>query len=189
MNKKWYFPLALISVSLIGLYSFGGVNNSNRDYSLIWNADATYDIAEPSYRPDQTYLGDLDVTSGTVSKLFLKPHIVDYGDTVTARTIVAGETGTAFVLKTLSGNGASSVTFSLPTAAAGLQYSFVDDATTAAIDLAIKANTGDTINRGTAAKYYKCTTDTRPQSVTLLAVDAVDWIILNQVGTWANDNN
>lgn len=46
-----------------------------------------------------------------------------------------------------------------------------------------------TINGGTAAHSYQCTTDSVPQSVTLVAADATAWVVTQSVGTWVNKSN
>jgi len=79
--------------------------------------------------------------------------------------------------------------YTLPTAAAGLQFTFVDVESAAGADLCILAAAGDKINHGTAAEYYNCYTDSAGQSVTLVAVDATDWEIVAEKGTWVNDGN
>jgi len=98
---------------------------------------------------------------------------------------VAAESGMVFVTTASAG----SQTFTLPTAVAGLTYTFVDISTTGNDDLIIQAASGDTINGGTAAKKYWCSADSVPGSVTLVAVDGTAWVVVNVAGTWANDNN
>lgn len=86
--------------------------------------------------------------------------------------------------------GASAtVELTLPTAVAGLRFTFADVTVGTDVDLVIVANTGDKINGGTAAKKYECTTDAVKQAVSLVARDATDWIIISEVGTWANNND
>lgn len=80
-------------------------------------------------------------------------------------------------------------TFTLPSAAAGLTYTFVDDVEAAGGDLWITAGTGDSINGGTAAKSYKCVTDSVKQCVTLKATSDSEWSVTAEAGTWANDNS
>ena len=115
-----------------------------------------------------------------------KMAIVDYVTTSAARTLTAAESGTVFMV---TESGDDPVTFNLPTAAAGLTYTFIDLDATAAADLKIKAATGDTINGGTAAKIYECTGDAVKQSVTLVAVNATKWEVIAEIGTWANNNS
>jgi hypothetical protein len=103
----------------------------------------------------------------------------------TSETVLATDSGKVFA--TTAGQGA--VTYTLPTAAAGLVYTFVDVSATAADDLKIQAAAGDTINGGTAAKIYECVTDTIPATVTLVAIDATQWVVIAEAGTWANNNS
>lgn len=78
--------------------------------------------------------------------------------------------------------------WTLPTAAAGLTFTFIDVESGAAADIYIKAAAGDTINGGAAAQYYACKTDSHPQSVTLVAVNATEWYSVEEVGTWVADD-
>jgi len=79
------------------------------------------------------------------------------------------------------------VTFTLPTAVAGLQYSFV---TIDGDGIRIDANTGDTIRIDTAvsasAGYIQGTTI--GETITLVAVNATEWVALSYVGTWTIDS-
>jgi hypothetical protein len=86
-------------------------------------------------------------------------------------------------------DAASSTVLTLPTAAAGLTYTFLDIEAAAGSDLWITASSGDKINGGTAAKSYKCTGDAVKQTVTIVAIDAENWEITAEQGTWSNDNN
>lgn len=126
-----------------------------------------------------------DILEGTQAVPGIKRtvEIFDANDTLTA-----AETGKVCVSQGHS-TAAANVIFTLPAAAVGLQFTFVDANATAADDVWITAGTGDKINGGTAAKSYKCVTDAVGQSVTLLAVDATNWELVAETGTWANDNN
>lgn len=141
--------------------------------------------------------GDLDIESGGALKI-AGTQVTATANELNGKKTVAVKTGDYSVLTTDTGTifvsdgnsaGAGNVTFTLPTASAGLTYTFVDANATAADDLWITAATGDTINGGKAAKSYKCTGDAVKQSVTITAVDATRWEIVAELGTWANDNN
>ena len=103
----------------------------------------------------------------------------------TTVTITAANSGSVYVY---TGQTSGKVTYTLPAAVVGLYYTIVDDVETANKDLWITAGTGDKANSGTAGKSYKCITDSVPQATCLMAVDATDWVVIRQVGTWANDN-
>ncbi len=79
--------------------------------------------------------------------------------------------------------------FTLPAAVTGLRYTFTDQESGAGRDLIILANTGDKINNGTAAEYYNCYDDATGSTVTLVAADNTDWIVVAEKGTWVNDND
>lgn len=102
-------------------------------------------------------------------------------------TLTASDSGKTYVSDGIADT--NEVYFLLPTAAAGLEFTFVDANATAAKDLWITAAAGDTINGGTAAKSYKCTGDAVKQNVKLKAVDGTRWIVISEVGTWANDDS
>jgi len=107
-------------------------------------------------------------------------------------TVAASATGTVYIA---DGNATDPNTvFDLPsavapTATSRLIYTFVDANATAATDVWIKAASGDTINGGTAAKYYVCRTATAGQMTTLVAVDVTRWVVVAEKGTWVNDND
>ena len=103
----------------------------------------------------------------------------------TSEAVLASDTGKVF--STTASAGAT--TYTLPTASAGLSYTFVDVSATSGDDLHIQAATGDTINGGTVAKIYQCVTDEVPVSVTLVAIDATQWVVVSEIGTWANNNS
>ena len=112
---------------------------------------------------------------------FLREIEVEPG---TAETLTAADSGKVFVTTA----GQTSVTFTLPAAAAGITFTFVDISASAADDLHIQAVGNDTINGGTAAKIYESVTDAVPATVTITAVDADNWEVTSEAGTWANNN-
>jgi len=103
----------------------------------------------------------------------------------TAETLTAADSGKTFTNTAAQGN----TVYTLPAAAAGLIFTFVDDSSGAGDDVQIQAVGDDTINNGTAAKIYECTTDATKQTVTIEALDAIRWIIKSEVGTWVNNNS
>jgi hypothetical protein len=80
---------------------------------------------------------------------------------------------------------ASEITFTLPTAAAGLSYSFgvIYDAT-----VNVDANSGDKINVLTNAAGDKIQATDVGAHVHLLAIDSTNWLVLKKHGTWADAN-
>ena len=101
--------------------------------------------------------------------------------------VAATDSGKTFVVL---GDGDGECVCTLPTAAAGLTFTFIDANGTAAADLWITAGAGDKINGGTAQKSYVAQDDSIQSSVTLTAIDAENWVIVSQFGEeWANDNN
>lgn len=109
--------------------------------------------------------------------------------TTTPVAVTAANSGAVYVSYGVAATAANCV-FTLPTAAAGLTYTFVDANATAADDLWVTAAAGDAINGGTAAKSFKNTGDVYGASVVFIAIDATNWIAMpGAIGTWANDNN
>ena len=97
-------------------------------------------------------------------------------------TIGAGQTGTMF-----SNKGATaSVTLTLPTAKAGMRFTFIK---VAAQDLLIKAAGGAKIAGSVANKVYKNITggDAGTANLSIFS-DGTDWYVSGSVGTWAVDN-
>jgi hypothetical protein len=86
------------------------------------------------------------------------------------------------------GTAAGNQIHSLPAAAAGLKFTFIDANSTADEDLYIKAASGDKINQGTAGEYLACKTDSAGQSVTLAAMNEERWEIVAVSGTWDADD-
>lgn len=103
----------------------------------------------------------------------------------TAETLTAADSGKVFTNTAAQGN----TVYTLPPAAAGITFTFVDGSATAADDVQIQAVGDDTINQGTAAKIYECVTDTAGQTVTITALDAIRWEVTAEKGTWANNNS
>jgi hypothetical protein len=118
----------------------------------------------------------------TLDEILFKRNVLVV--TTSSTAVLAADTGKVFVTKV----NTVTTTFSLPTAAAGLTFTFVDISATAGDDIVIQASSGDTINGGTSNKYYNSLTDVIPASVTLMAVDADAWVITSEVGTWVNES-
>jgi len=96
-------------------------------------------------------------------------------------TVVAADSGK--VITNAAAGGATAAT--LPGAAAGLRYTFV---VMAAQEFRITPASGDTMTSegGASAEYvYNATVG---GSLTIVAVDATNWITLSKVGTWAQQN-
>ncbi len=102
----------------------------------------------------------------------------------TAETLTAADSGKVFA--NTATNGVT--TYTLPAAAAGLTFTFVDVSAQAADDVRIQAVGDDKINGGTAAKIYESVTDAIPATVTITAIDATNWHVTSEAGTWANNN-
>jgi hypothetical protein len=119
----------------------------------------------------------LHVIGATLTQLLVEANTAG----VASPNIIAStESNTVF-----TNEGATALNYhTLPTAAAGLTFTFyVDDAD----GIRIVANTGDIIQingvASTAAGYTESTTI--GSSLTLTAINAVDWVCTSQVGTWS----
>ena len=124
----------------------------------------------------------------TFSGDLIKNYVVEIEiEPSTDETVLAADSGKYFT----NTAGQAAVTFTLPAAAAGLIFTFIDISSSAADDIIIQAVGDDTINGGTAAKKYSSDqADAVPCSVTLVAVDGINWEVVAQTGDacWANDN-
>ena len=108
---------------------------------------------------------------------YLRPIEVE---PATSETVLATDSGKAFV--TTAGQGA--VTYTLPPAVAGLTFTFIDHSAGEGDDLIIDPAADDTIDGDTAGDAIESVTDAVPQTITLLAVNGVDWVTVSKVGTW-----
>jgi len=143
--------------------------------------------------------GDLDIESGGALKIAgtqVTATAAELNGVKTINTTVttpvavtAAKTGQVYVSNGITA-GAANCVFNLPTCAAGLTYTFIDNSATAADDLWITAAAGDKINGGTAAKSFVNTGDVVGASVIVIGIDDTNWIAIpGAIGTWANDNN
>ncbi len=104
-----------------------------------------------------------------------------------AYAVDANECGAVFVNQSTEGSGAAAkVVFTLPTAVAGLWYTFVDANHVAAADCNVTAASGDKINGGGAAGNWAHETDADLFSkTTLLAIDATNWVFIDDANSAA----
>lgn len=101
----------------------------------------------------------------------------------TSEQLLVSDSGKVFV--NTAGQGAT--TFTLPDAAAGLTYTFVDFSATGADDVIIQPQAGDSIDGDTAGDAVRNTADEASASVTIVAIDTTNWITISSVGTWTQD--
>lgn len=118
----------------------------------------------------------LHVIGATLTQVLVEANTAGSGS---PNIITSAESGTVY---TNEGSTAQNY-HTLPTAVAGLQYTFyVDDAD----GMRIVANTGDIIQINgvvsTTAGY--CESFTIGSSVTLTAINATDWVATSSIGTW-----
>lgn len=163
----------------------GGINIEANDGT---NGDITIDAADDM---TLTAAGNLTLAvTGTVSaggsaitNLYRTVELFVDDD-----VLLAAESGKLCVSDGNDG-GVANVILTLPTAAAGIVFTFADANATGGDDLYIKAGASDTINGGSAAEYLACKTDSAGQSVTLEAIDETRWIITAVSGTWVADDS
>lgn len=109
----------------------------------------------------------------------LRSSVLVTAQASTPKVVAATDTQTVY-----TNEGASAIiVFTLPTAAAGLTYTFyVQDAD----GIRVTANTGDVINiNGVASSTAGyCQSTSVGSSVTLTAINATDWVATSVVGTW-----
>lgn len=85
---------------------------------------------------------------------------------------------------TFASNFTGTQTYTLPDAAAGLWYVFIDNSATAADDVVIDCQAGDNIDGDSNGDAIESVTDAVPQVVILVAIDGTDWVTISKVGTW-----
>jgi hypothetical protein len=145
----------------------GGVH-VNADGSA--NGDITLDAADDI---TLTHAGSL-----LVGKILHQLYVTVYAANASLTAVQSGG-----VIMTTAAGG--SQIFSLPTAAAGLCYTFIDIGQTAGDDLIIAPASGDSIRGAAVGKYITSHTDDVPSSITLVAVNAGSWMVTSEEGTWA----
>lgn len=133
--------------------------------------------------------GGITLDAGTLGVTFTGAILKNYAreletEAATSETVLAADSGKVFI----AAAGQGTTTYTLPTAAAGLVFTFVDVSAVAGDDIRITASALDSINGGTVAKYYENVTDAVPMSVTLQAVSTASWEVTSQIGTWQNTN-
>lgn len=98
----------------------------------------------------------------------------------TSEDVLVTDSGKVFV--NTAANGAT--TYSLPDAAAGLIYTFVDNSATGGDDVIIVPKAGDNIDHDTNGDGVQNVSDEASASITLIAINGTDWITMCKVGTW-----
>ena len=113
--------------------------------------------------------------------------IVPYTTASTNSTLTAAQTGTTIVFNNGSGTAQSNTTFTLPTSAVGMQYSFIGDITKY---FRVKPASGEIINYSTAVANSKLKNSSAAigDSIIVFCATAGQWSVKAQNGTWAVDN-
>ena len=144
------------------------------------NGDMTFTVAD---NLTITVTGDISITGGTTTldEINFQRNVAENTGSV---TLVASQSGGVFT--NAGGNSAVGITYSLPTAALGLQFTFIDLGSTAGADVYIVANTADNIDGGTNAKAIYSTSSLG--SVTLIAGTITGWSTVAGSGTWTPNN-
>jgi len=109
-------------------------------------------------------------------------HVVDYGTTTSAYTVLTTQKGFVFEMTEADDNP---VTFNLPIGTSleiGDCYTFIDTDLTAAADLTINPNDADSINGDTAGDAIYSNADA-VQAITLMW-NGTMWVTLYSYGTW-----
>jgi len=186
MKRKHIFWIGLVAVLIAVATVYGAMTNSasqiTQHPNFITSGSA---YLNPLYKFANEVEGILEGTTALPGQM---RSVVTYTDD---QTISASQTGWIIVCdgnEAGAGGTPANVIFSLPTAATGLTYTFIDANSTAAEDLYIKAASGDKINQGTAGQYLACKTDSAGQSVTLQAINDERWEIIAVSGTWEADS-
>ncbi len=123
-----------------------------------------------------TLSGTVTGDGGDAMVGFLHSVEVEVG---TSEQLLIADSGKVFV-----NSNAGATTFTLPDAAAGLIYYFVDNDSTGAADIIIDCQIGDNIDHDTNGDAIESVTDAYPQSIILVALNGTDWATMGTNGTW-----
>jgi hypothetical protein len=178
-------------VDATGAVNGDAINFETTNGGIMLNADGeNYGDIELNSADDMiiTSAGDTTITTtGTLS--VAGSAITNYKIAVESvtenKTITAAESGELYMVGVESG-AAADIVLTLPTAAAGLIYHVVDANETEVADVTITAASGDKIDDGSAAASVVHDTDAENfASITLVAIDATNWVTITSTGTWA----
>lgn len=99
-------------------------------------------------------------------------------------TVTAADSGTVFVAN------AADIVFTLPSTAAGLEYTFVCAAVSSGTGLSVSPAAADNINEGTDNKdlINSGATDVLGDSVTVIGDGSLGWYTTSKIGTWAAES-
>jgi hypothetical protein len=98
----------------------------------------------------------------------------------TSETVLVTDSGKVFVNTAAAG----ATTYTLPGAAAGLTFTFIDNSATAGDDVIIDCDALDNIDHDTDGDAIQNVSDEASASITLVAIDATTWITVSKNGTW-----
>lgn len=152
-------------------------------------------IAFPAQATVIATMGDPDTSGNYEIEVDSDEYITIYGGlktkyeaAVTNDTIVATETGRTYSIELAATAGTDTVTMVLPTAAAGLEFSFlVSDDITVYIDPAV-ADTiylpGCTVCMDAGDKL--ASPGATGDSITLISPAALKWVVKSMYGTWTD---
>ncbi len=163
----------ILSLVVIGLLAFN---------SHVFAAQATATMG------DQNASGVYRVTTdinGVLTYAQDTGIVSPYTTATTNTTMTASQSGTTMVFTGSSNN----TKFTLPTAAVGLQYTFIDDAT---VYINIVPQTSDTINFASLSQgqyLANSSTPAKGDAVTLFCAVANKWSVKNMRNTWVGNNN
>ena len=157
-------------------FTFGNGGYVDLDDGATFRVGSDNDLTATHSSGTTTLSGDV-TWANTLSSQKEPYTVLDTNDTT---TLTVAQSGIYLVT-----NGTGTTTVNLPSAAAGLIYHILDGSATAGDDIIVDVQTGDSINGDSAGDGITCTTDADGQSVSLLAVDDVNWVTVHTFGTWA----
>ena len=134
---------------------------------------------------DGATVGANSASTGKFTTLQATSHLLYLSKVVNCNTDTAVVVANSGALYTNAG-ATTAVIYTLPAAVGGLRYLFSSVATDTTLDMTITAGAGDKINGGSAAGSYAATATEEKRACTIAAVDATNWRVISEVGTWAN---
>lgn len=178
--KKIFIIALLAVVASIAVAAFTTSADSPRttfQNGYAWSGHEPKDKALDWAQEAEDKIDTLEAqAAGTTASLMLYTvEIADANDTLTA-----AESGKVFVT-----DFTGTITLTLPDAAAGLTYTFIDNSAVAGDDVVIAIQSGDNIEGDTNGDGYTCAVDAEGSSITFVAINDTRWIVLSTTGTWA----
>jgi hypothetical protein len=146
---------------------------------VMWSSSATNAVTSPDLGISRNAAGVLEVNNGTAGGLGFLLYGLMVGNKTSNYTVLSADKGCFFT----NAGAAGEVDFTLPTAVAGLHYTFYVMANQV-LKVIAGASTSIRIAGSNSAAAGNITNSTIGGSVTLVAVSSTQWVARDTQGTW-----